>query len=213
MRKFKSKWTEEHKQFLKDHASGISKAELTRLFNEHFNDELTVEIVAGACKRFKCRSGLDTRFKKGQIPPNKGKHISEELRAILREKGFQKGHIPPNLREQWSERITKDGYVEIKTEAHQKKWKLKHRWIWEQNNGPIPPGYVIRFKDGNKLNCNIDNLYMVTMNENRTINQNGLNTNNPDFAETTVNIAKLIIKQNEVKKKGRNRNGCIQESS
>ena len=210
MRRYKSKWTDEQKQFLKDHVQGISRAELTRLFNEHFNDTVSEGIIHGACKRFGYKSGLNTQFKKNHVPANKGKHISEELREILKKTGFQQGHIPPNFRDQWSERITKDGYIEIKTEEHMKKWKLKHRWIWEQNNGPIPPGYVIRFKDGNKLNCSIDNLYMITKNENRTMNQNKLNINNPELTETAVNIAKLIIKQNEIKKKGNN--GRIQKS-
>lgn len=33
-----------------------------------------------------------------------------------------------------------------------------HRYVWEKNNGPIPPGYHIHHKDGNKLNSEISNL-------------------------------------------------------
>ena len=44
-------------------------------------------------------------------------------------------------------------------------WKLKHRYIWEQTYGPIPKGYCILFLDGNTLNCDINNLYLVTKKE------------------------------------------------
>jgi len=39
-----------------------------------------------------------------------------------------------------------------------KGWVLYHRHVWEQANGPIPDNYCIRFKDGDKMNCNISNL-------------------------------------------------------
>ena len=33
-----------------------------------------------------------------------------------------------------------------------------HHVVWEQNNGKIPKDHKIYFKDGNSLNCKIDNL-------------------------------------------------------
>ena len=39
--------------------------------------------------------------------------------------------------------------------------KYEHREIWEQNYGPIPKGYQIHHKDGNKLNNSIGNLEML----------------------------------------------------
>ena len=40
--------------------------------------------------------------------------------------------------------------------------KQKHRVVWEQAHGPIPEGYLVKFKDGNRMNCSIDNLYLVS---------------------------------------------------
>lgn len=37
-----------------------------------------------------------------------------------------------------------------------------HRLEWEKHNGPIPNGFIIHHKDGNKLNWNIDNLEMLS---------------------------------------------------
>ena len=41
---------------------------------------------------------------------------------------------------------------------------LHHR-IWIAHHGPIPPGHTICFKDGNRQNCAIGNLEMLTHDE------------------------------------------------
>lgn len=38
----------------------------------------------------------------------------------------------------------------------------KHRYIWEQAHGAIPKGHNVQFKDGNPLNCVLDNLYLIS---------------------------------------------------
>ena len=40
-----------------------------------------------------------------------------------------------------------------------------HRRIWSDLRGPIPPGCTICFKDGNRANCQIDNLELLTHDE------------------------------------------------
>lgn len=37
-----------------------------------------------------------------------------------------------------------------------------HRYLWEQENGAIPKGYNIFFKDGNRRNCMIENLECIS---------------------------------------------------
>ena len=41
----------------------------------------------------------------------------------------------------------------------------EHVYVWEQNFGPIPKGYVVHHKDENKKNNNIDNLEIMTRSE------------------------------------------------
>jgi len=38
---------------------------------------------------------------------------------------------------------------------------LLHRRVWEDHNGHVPHGQVVKHKDGNTLNCSIDNLYLA----------------------------------------------------
>ena len=112
--------------------------------------------------------GKKTRYNKGHLPANKGKKIaeycSEEVIKKMQKTSFPKGHIPHNHKSVGYERINRDGYIEVKTKEP-RTFKPKHRLVWEKENGAIPPGYNIQFRDGNRLNCNIENLYMISRNE------------------------------------------------
>jgi len=69
-----------------------------------------------------------------------------------------------------------EGYLRIKVReamhgeatgfGNSKVWPLLGRHVWEQHNGPIPPKHLIKFKDGDRSNCSIDNLDMVSMADN-----------------------------------------------
>ena len=50
------------------------------------------------------------------------------------------------------------GYLRITSRKEGYHSQKLHRLIWEKHYGPIPEGYVIHHKDGNKLNNNISNL-------------------------------------------------------
>lgn len=131
----------------------------------------TKEFIAETSRMHSLRpdhGGRKTRFKKGQTPPNKGKKLSEFMseEAIEKTKAtrFRKGRVPHNHKPIGYERINRDGYIEVKVrdETYTRNFELKHRFIWEKHFGPIPESHNIQFKDGNKLNCNIENLYMIS---------------------------------------------------
>ena len=111
-----------------------------------------------------------TRFKKGNEPFNKGMRLEEFMSAEGIERSsrtrFKKGQAPHNLRPVGYERIDKkDGYVFIKVEMG-RKMVLKHRWVWEQAHGKIPKGYIVTFIDGNRQNCELENLKLMSVYEN-----------------------------------------------
>lgn len=122
--------------------------------------------------------GRKSRFKKGHAPTNKGKKQTDfmTLEAIEKSKAsrFKKGHIPVNAVPVGYERVDKDGYVYIKVEG-KRKLVMKHRHIWEQHNGEIPKGCNIQFKDGNRQNCSIENLYIVSRRKQMLNNSGALN--------------------------------------
>lgn len=113
-------------------------------------------------------SGKSHRFVKGQVPPNKGKKLPPEVVEKMRPTMFKPGHLPHNT--------NYDGHISIRADKTGKSYayvrvrlgvyKLLHREIWEINNGPIPEGYIVVFKDGNSQNITIDNLELITKEEN-----------------------------------------------
>jgi hypothetical protein len=104
-------------------------------------------------------------FMPGNIPANKGlkqtDFMSQEAIEATKATRFKQGHLPHNHKPVGSERVDTEGYVYVKVEEPNK-WELKHRLVWQQHVGPILPGTNIQFKDGNRQNCNIENLYAIT---------------------------------------------------
>lgn len=122
-------------------------------------------------------SGKATWFKKGTIPFNKNRKMvdwmSPENIERVKSTQFKKGGTPHNTQPIGSERITADGYVEIKIgdfNGKNKNFVLKQRKIWSEHYGEIPEGSVVKFKDNNKLNFEINNLYLSTMLDNMNEN-------------------------------------------
>ncbi len=184
------KYTPEEHEFLKEFIPGHTYAEIIEAYNQKFEEPITRSRVKGYMANHKINNGLTGRFKKGNVPFNKG--CRGICAAGCEKTWFKTGHVPANHRAVGSERITKDGYIEIKI-AEPNKWQLKHRFVWEEVNGPIPKGRNIRFLDGDKLNCNIENLALVSKAENLEITRQGLQYENPELTKTGVLIARSTI--------------------
>nr|DAY22791.1 MAG TPA: homing endonuclease [Caudoviricetes sp.] len=193
------KYEKTHIDFIKSH-KGASAREMPELFTKHFNIPVSINQMKGLMYRNNISSGKTGRFEKGHIPNNKGQKMSKEQYEKCKATMFEKGNIPKNSREIGSERITKDGYTEIKI-ADPDVWKLKHRLIYEKYYGEIPAGYSVIFGDGDKQNCNIDNLILVSRSELLLMNRNKLIKNDSVLTKVGVNIAKLLDTMNKKKRK------------
>ena len=189
-------YTEEEKQFLAKVVPGRSYAEIRDEFIKEFGWEISVGQIKGSIMRYGLNTGRNGQFPKGNVPMNKGKKMSPEVYEKCKGTMFKKGQTPVNRRAVGSERVTVDGYVEIKV-AEPNKWKLKHRVVWEQHNGPLPRYDAIVFLDGNSLNTDISNLKHVTRKELLLMNQNHLFSDDADITNVGVNLVKLINKTNE----------------
>ena len=157
--------------------------------------------IKGYIQRNGLNTGRGNRFEKGHVPHNKG---SKGYYSSGMEKGwFKKGHAPLNYRPLGSERINVDGYIEIKVKDPNK-WQLKHRYLWEKENGKVPKGMVLIFKDNNKLNIDPDNLILISRAENMKINSRGDSVFTGQAKETAVNLIRLenVIKNKRMKERG-----------
>ncbi len=183
-------WDLEKREFLKKIITEVSYAEATTLMAEKFEGDFTTRKLKAAAERFKFRTGRTGQFKKGNIPFNKGKKglIGANITS------FKSGKKPTNWVKVGTERVTRDGYIEVKyRDVYQgkKNWRGKHILLWEKVNGAVPEGCVIIFGDRNKRNFNIDNLLLVTRGQLATLNKKGLIQEDTELTKTGILIADL----------------------
>lgn len=76
-------------------------------------------------------------------------------------------------------------------------WRLKHVWIWEQANGPLPKGWMVLFADGNRRNFDPDNLVAVERRLIGVINGAGHTWTNREELEACVGLARLKVAVND----------------
>lgn len=108
------------------------------------------------------------RFAAGKTPWNKGRKgfdaggRSHETRF---KPGDRRGKAAKLYQPIGTERITKDGYRQRKVNDDmplQRRWKMVQVIVWEEHNGPVPDGYAVTFRDGDRQNCAIDNLALIS---------------------------------------------------
>lgn len=127
--------------------------------------DVSMSNYAALCKRKGWFTGNDGRFNKGQISWNKGKAFPSHPNTKVNH--FPAGHVPKNIRPIGSERLCRDGYIEVKVAdvnpytGHATRYIHKHRWNWEQVNGPLPKGMALKCLDGDRTNCDPANWIAV----------------------------------------------------
>ena len=147
---------------------GRSSEEISKIMLEKYGVEINPTQVRGWKKNHKAPSGYDARFRPGNASPTKGKKRTEflppEMIARIQKTQFKKGNVPKNRREVGEIIERCDGYLWIKTQDWHRNdnWQQYHRWLWEQVHGPIPEGFRVYFLDGDRRNCKIENLELVS---------------------------------------------------
>lgn len=199
------KYTKEEHEFLRSFIPGHTYKEITAAYNKRFTEPITESRVKGYMANHKINNGLTGRFEKGNVPVNKGK---KGICAKGCEKTwFKDGHMPHNTKPVGYERITRDGYIEVKIKMRPSNpncndnFKAKHHIVWEEVNGSIPNGYKLTFLDGNKQNCDINNLALITNAEHLELTRKGLRYENPSLTKTGILVAKVSVAGREKRKK------------
>lgn len=194
----KHDWTDEQYQFLKDNVKGTPRKELHKMFNEHFDLNITIHQIKAACDRKGYRNGLNGEFRKGFIPWNKGmKGLQAGGRS--KETQFKKGRTPVNWKPVGSERVDKDGYVLIKVEEPNV-WMHKSRKIWQDAGRELPDGHTLMFSDGDRSNVTLDNLLLVSRGQLAIANKNKLFHKDKSLNESVLKYIDLKIAVSKKKK-------------
>lgn len=182
-------------EYIRKHYEGVGHEAMASQLNKIFGTTYTAAQIKSYYGNHKLNSGLTGRFEKGSIPHNKGQ---KGVCAPGCEKTwFQKGHQPAGTVPVGTIVTKTDGYlwkkIDDKPGGWLQNWKQLHLLLWEEANGPVPEGYRVTFKDGNKQNCTLENLTLVSMAENAVMNRCGLRFENPEHTETGILIAKVKI--------------------
>lgn len=185
-------YSAEELAFVKNNCN-LHRSELTKQFNQAFNRQISKNNIAGLCKRKQWLTGRTGRFEKGQSSWNKD-HTGY---MGPNKTSFKKGSIPANIKPIGHERIcSKDGYILINVAEKnpytnaQTRYRHKQHVVWEKHNEPIPKSMIIAFIDGNKLNCAIDNLELISLGENLQRNRLRINEAPPELRDQIRALAK-----------------------
>lgn len=195
-------YSDEVKRFITDNYKGKGHQVMADLLNNTFDTNYTKSQIKSYYARYKLDSGLKGYFSKGHVPVNKG--TKGMFNVGGNKTSFKKGQMPHNWVPVGSERITKDGYIQIKIQEgkQQHNWRGKHILIWEKHNGPLPKGNAIIFGDGNNRNFDINNLLLVSRSQLLALNRYGLIKNDIDLTQTGIVIADVLHEITKAKRRG-----------
>ncbi len=194
------RYTQQERGFLRSHVRGRSYAELAALFNSHFSPAITQAQVKSFCANNKLRNGRDTRLKPGHTTWNKGLQGVNGFSSTR----FKKGNRPQTWRPVGSERINREGLIEVKV-AEPRTWRPKQRVLWEAANGPLPSGHVVLFADRNTRNFTLENLVAVPRKELLMLNKFDLIKTDTELTKTGTAVAKLILATAERRRRAKRR--------
>jgi hypothetical protein len=121
-------------------------------------------------------NGYAHRFPSGHVPANKGLRRPGYAPGRMAETQFKKGQRAGAAEAKWlpvgTVKLNPDGYLRRKIADEPEEiagkggrstnWEFVHRRVWEDAHGPIPEGYRIWWKDGDHLNCSLDNLELLS---------------------------------------------------
>lgn len=182
--------TKEQIEYIRSISDGKFTTEIADMFNKKYGQNRTPKAIAGVMYRNNIKNGMqggNRRFKKGHEPWNKGKiGLDSSGGKGQFEKGHERSRLPVG------EEGKKGEYITIKV-SQPDKWEYKHRYVWKQHNGDIPNGYCVLFKDGDKQNCDIDNLFLTKKQVSASIARQNLQTEHPELNLATHKMIELEL--------------------
>ena len=221
---YKKQWTKEeywqHQtrypkgmyEFIRDNSWGVSSKEMAEMVNEKFGTDWTATGIKQFRQRHGIKSGVTGWYQKGHAPGNKGKKLEEyvgeeraaEIKRRIAPTQFKKGEAPMNELPVGSIVVNAQGYKLRKRQMNGtlwERWEFLHRAVWVENYGPIPDGMMVIFRDNDRLNCDINNLTLVSKSENAALNKLGLRSEDPDLTDTGINLVRLRLAVKNRRKK------------
>lgn len=201
--KYQKKYPQGMYEFIRDNSWGVSSREMAEMVNEKFGTEFTQTQMKQFRQRHGIKSGVTGWYQKGHAPGNKGKKLEEyitdperlaDIRRRISPTQFKKGEQPRNEMPVGTVVVNSEGYKLRKKQMEGtlwERWEHLHRAVWIEHHGEIPEGMMVSFRDNNRLNCDIDNLMLISKSENAQLNKLGLRFDDPDLTDTALLAIRL----------------------
>lgn len=212
--------------YVQEHAKGKGAAELAEMTNR----ELGTSFTAKQMKAFKQRHGIKSGIRPKPPTPftqemrayifancagvswrdmaeivNKLFETdipAEKFRWFYQNNKLKSGiHTSGNKAAPGEVSKKKNDYQYIKMEDGS--WRLYHHVLWEQANGPIPPGYMLTFIDGDIQNVDLSNLELVSRKELFLLAKDNLRFGVPELNKVGILIAKVRAAASEKEKQAK----------
>lgn len=146
--------------------------------------------------------GRATRFRMGHKTWNKGmKGLDMGGQETRFKPGNRTGKAAILYQPIGTVRTTKDGIRQIKVNDDmplQRRWKSVHSVMWEEANGPIPPGCIVVFRNGNRADIRLENLECVSRAERMA--RNSIHRYPKEMRDTIKIAARIRRKLDELEK-------------
>lgn len=214
-------------EFVRENAEGRSSRELAQMVNDVFGTSFTAEKI----KSFKAYRGIRSNIqpKPPTVLPEsvrafvrencQGVRYADMAELVRRQFGvsitnkqmrwfYQNNELKSCVRVNSNEAplgtviVDKAGYLRKKVATG--RWELLHRLLWEEVHGEIPEGCNVTFLDGDKSHVCIENLALITNEEQMIMTRDGLRFSDSRRTETGLLIAKVRVL---ARKKGGDRHG------
>lgn len=151
------------------------------------------------------RKPAQVRYRKMYLGITSGQvsRTTEKSRATQ----FKSGNLPHNTKPIGYERLSRDGYIEVKVKMRPSNPKCndnfvpKHKLVWEAANGPVPEGCI------NKQNVSLENLACITRGQNAVMNQAHIRCDNPEAFDVCLAMADIKSAVSKRKKEVKRSNG------
>lgn len=192
--------TPEQAEFVRSAYKKMTSLRIAHALNKKYDTDFKPNQIRAYLRNHKIKSGRTGCFEKGSRPWNAG--VKGSIKA--NSGSFKPGNVPATIKPLYSERISKDGTIEIKVpvphdgKGASTRYMPKQRWIYEQHNGSIPDGYIVTFKDGDNRNFAPENLIILLRAEMLQMNINGYRKMPDEIKPSVLALSKLQVKTNAV---------------
>jgi hypothetical protein len=109
--------------------------------------------------------GATHRFLPGHAPANKGLRRPGWAPGRMAQTQFQPGNKPHTWKPIGTTRYSKEGYLQRKvsdTGYPPRDWVGEHILMWQKERGPVPKGFAVSFRDGDKSHLALDNFELIS---------------------------------------------------